>query len=81
MKLQLLGQIIIIIFLLIQVACQGIAALKEKALWRPMWNKLKTRLMPKWRTTVVNPGNLEADNKRVWLLPQAVTKTQKTRAK
>lgn len=37
--------------------------------------------MPKWRTTVVNPGNLEADNKRVWLLPQAVTKTQKTRAK
>lgn len=26
--------------------------------------------MPKWRTTVVDPRNLEADNKRVWLLPQ-----------
>jgi len=51
-----------------------------------VWNKLKTRLMPKWKTTVVDPRNLEADNKRVWLLPQGgykqlpqvVTKTLKT---
>lgn len=42
--------------------------------------------MPKWRTTVVDPRNLEADDKRVWLLPQGgykqlphvVTKTLKT---
>ena len=68
-----------VFLLLIQMACQGIATQKERALWRPVWNKLKTRLMLKWRTTVVDPRNLEADNKSVVVTSSSNEDTQTQR--